>query len=313
MKKILITAANSDISIGIARILRCSYPKALLIGVAPDGQWPGAHFFDHVFDIPLVSDFSSYKQVLEEIIIKYDVDVLCPVSEKELYFFYANAYKPIKFLLMNPNDVLDNFLDKYRTYIWLKSINVSVPETFLLSDERAKSIGNSIFKPRSSAGSKNMYQVDNDILFDAVKYTHRNNIDNFVVQRNIGSMEDEYTCALWRFNGEYRSIILKRKLQGGLTGEAEVSSNPEIEKLLKEIERNIKGDFFINVQLRIEQNIPFVFEINPRFSSTIMLRHKIGFQDVLWSFQSILKEESLAYFEPSAGTKLFRIANELIV
>jgi carbamoyl-phosphate synthase large subunit len=39
----------------------------------------------------------------------------------------------------------------------------------------------------------------------------------------------------------------------------------------------------MNVQLRLTAAGPRVFEINPRFSSTALMRHRIGFSDVLWS------------------------------
>jgi len=41
----------------------------------------------------------------------------------------------------------------------------------------------------------------------------------------------------------------------------------------------------MNVQLRLTEQGPRVFEINPRFSSTVLMRHRIGFSDVLWSIQ----------------------------
>ena len=46
----------------------------------------------------------------------------------------------------------------------------------------------------------------------------------------------------------------------------------------------------INVQLRIQENIPKIFEINPRFSSTVLFRHLFGFEDLIWSI-----EDSMGY------------------
>lgn len=313
MTNFLITAANSDISVGITRILRLNFPEAAIIGVAPDGNLPSSYFFDKVYAIPPVSEFDSYKKILEAILIEHQINILCPISEKELTVYTKESYKPLKNILINPTEVLRNCLDKYKTYQWLKKIGVEVPETTLLSDKSSSLFENCIIKPRSSAGSKNMYYVSNKYLFDALQMTYHRELDSFVVQRCIGSADDEYTCALWRFNDNYREIILKRKLLGGLTGEAETVINSQISQLLDKIANNIEGNFFINVQLRLEEGFPFVFEINPRFSSTVMLRHKVGFQDVLWSFRELLSMDNLPYIVPKPGAKLFRISEELII
>lgn len=39
----------------------------------------------------------------------------------------------------------------------------------------------------------------------------------------------------------------------------------------------------MNIQLRLTENGPRVFEINPRFSSTVLMRHRMGYTDVLWA------------------------------
>jgi carbamoyl-phosphate synthase large subunit len=39
------------------------------------------------------------------------------------------------------------------------------------------------------------------------------------------------------------------------------------------------------VQLRLTDKGPRVFEINPRFSSTVLMRHRMGFSDVLWAIE----------------------------
>lgn len=313
MTRLLITAANSDISIGIARILKEALPHVGLVGLAPDGLWPGGCFFDEIIDVPFVKDSISYKKVLEEIIYKQDIQVVCPISEKELSFFASQDYRPIKNILINPKHVIETFLDKYKTYLWLRSIHVPVPETVLLRDEYREEMGKYIIKPRASAGSKNMYLVERRDFFEAIQHKHKESMDHFVMQRAVGSMDDEYTCALWRVKEDYRSFIFKRKLQGGLTGEAQVIQNEEISKVLKKIETHLLGDFFINVQLRIEHGMPFIFEINPRFSSTIVMRHKLGFKDVLWSFLAMLDKAIPVYHPPSVGTQVFRMSEELII
>ena len=41
----------------------------------------------------------------------------------------------------------------------------------------------------------------------------------------------------------------------------------------------------MNIQLRLTDKGPRVFEINPRFSSTVLMRHRIGYRDVLWTIE----------------------------
>jgi carbamoyl-phosphate synthase large subunit len=43
----------------------------------------------------------------------------------------------------------------------------------------------------------------------------------------------------------------------------------------------------MNVQMRLTDQGPRVFEINPRFSSTVLMRHRIGFTDVIWALNEV--------------------------
>jgi carbamoyl-phosphate synthase large subunit len=62
----------------------------------------------------------------------------------------------------------------------------------------------------------------------------------------------------------------------------------------------------INVQLRITTNGPRIFEINPRFSSTVLMRHQMGFCDLVWSIQDFAGHD-VHLFSPTAGTTAVRV------
>jgi len=112
--------------------------------------------------------------------------------------------------------------------------------------------------------------------------------------------------------GEIRSIAFRRKLVGGLTGSGEVVSNPGIDFVLHTIAERLCLSGSINVQLRKTQRGPVVFEINPRFSSTVMFRHLLGFHDVIWSLMEAAGKQPSAYTAPASGTRFYRIGNEVI-
>ncbi len=310
--RVLITAANSDIAIGIARIIKASVSGALLVGIAPDGQDPARHFFDYHYSVPLVTDFKSYTQTLETVINMHDIEIMFPISEAEIKFFSDYNYKPIKKIVINNSLLLSNCLDKYKTFQWLQSIAVPAPTTFLLCDINDISYP-VVVKPRSSAGSKNLHYVCSTQHFLVIKNMLTDKSDLYIVQREVGVKEQEYTCALWRAQGDFRHIVLKRELQGGLTGRAEVVYDTGISGILTTIAENINGDFFINVQLRMCDDIPYIFEINPRFSSTVVMRHKLGFKDVLWTILSNFNMQIEEYVPPKLGTKAFRLSDELII
>jgi carbamoyl-phosphate synthase large subunit len=70
----------------------------------------------------------------------------------------------------------------------------------------------------------------------------------------------------------------------------------------------------INIQLRLRDGYPYIFEINPRFSSTVVARHKLGFSDVLWSLQDQNLGLNTSYSENYLpGTKVYRELSQVIV
>ena len=110
------------------------------------------------------------------------------------------------------------------------------------------------------------------------------------MQELIGDNKNEFTCGLFRSTtGQIRTIVLKRDLaDGGYSSYGEVVHDPAIEQLLLLMADSLSLVGSINVQLRIGPNGPTIFEINPRFSSTIMFRNMLGFKDVLWCIEDAL-------------------------
>ena len=81
-----------------------------------------------------------------------------------------------------------------------------------------------------------------------------------------------------------------------------------LEKLA--VKLNLVGS--INVQLRITDNSPKVFEINPRFSSTVLYRHLFGFEDLIWSIEDRLGLELSDNRQNVTGRKIYKGYEEYI-
>jgi carbamoyl-phosphate synthase large subunit len=99
---------------------------------------------------------------------------------------------------------------------------------------------------------------------------------------------------------------------GGFSGFGVVIENMKINKLLFEIAQNLNLRGSINVQLRLTDSGPIVFEINPRFSSTVRFRHMMGFEDVIWSIKDILNIPLPEYKKPEQGTKFYKGFSEYV-
>ena len=80
-------------------------------------------------------------------------------------------------------------------------------------------------------------------------------------------------------------IQLMRKLKEGYTGWAKVVKNLKIEKQCKIIAKKIGFFGPANFQLILTKKGLMIFEINPRFSSTVLMRNYLGFTDLVWSIE----------------------------
>lgn len=313
---IVISAANADVCLSMARIIKMdeNYRSAKLIGLTPDDIWPAQKYFDEIKKIPL-ADHPSYGPSLKKIIDDIKPDIFIPFSEAELGWFVENP-EILDTLscrkIINPLNILGNFLDKEKTANYLKSIGVPTPITY--SIKNIETITRPlIIKPRRGAGSKNITIVRNDAQLEGFLQQYETQHDNFIAQEFIDAADAEFTCALWRGNDILRYCTFRRRLQGGMTGVARVEQHIAIDQALEKIAKSLEGDFFINVQLRLRNDIPYVFEINPRFSSTIMMRHKIGFKDLIWTLDLYSKQMNVPLWNPPLDTVIFRLSDECVI
>ena len=105
---------------------------------------------------------------------------------------------------------------------------------------------------------------------------------------------------------------MSRRLAGGLTGWARVVDDPGVHELCVRTAKILDLRGSMNVQLRITEQGPRIFEINPRFSSTVLMRHEIGFQDVLWTIEEWLGRR-ITLGQPAVGTEIVRTCGAAVL
>lgn len=308
---ILVTGAGGDIGQSIGKILRQHEICQNLVGADIELE-SAAKFIFSTFCLLPRCDSHEYFESLEKLVKQYSIDMIIPASEQEIRFFTEHPELEESFadiLILANKDSRKVGLDKLATVDFLKSNGFAFPKTSLLKNVDIPEYP-IIIKSRYGAGSKHIFIVDNDEDFVHLKKRY----PDFLAQEYISSIKEEYTCGLFRSEkGVVRHIIMHRRMmEGGQTGYGKIVESAAIAQLLEGIAThfNLRGS--INVQLRLSDQVPIVFEINPRISSTVLFRHLLGFHDIIWSIQDKLGITLSNYIPPPIHAKFYKGYSEYV-
>lgn len=290
---ILVTAVGGDIGANILNILLEQKNIKLFI--------VGTDINENIFAIDKVNKFYQvhkanhldYKKQIVKIVKENSIDAIIPVSEQEIIWFNnnRNIFNALNIkLLINNSNIVDSFLNKLETSRALEDISIKTPKTFLFSNFINQIEFPLILKSKYSVLTKDIYIIKNESQLELLKKSIEKP-DDYIIQQYVGSIDDEYTTTVYRSNNRLEVINFKRKLTGGMTSFATIAN----EKVLYDYAKNIAESFnlngCINIQSRKSAKEFYIFEINPRFSSTVFIRNHFGFQDVLWWLNDIFDKD----------------------
>ncbi len=303
---ILVTGCGGDIGQSIGKILLKSEYTKKLFGIDISDK-NAAQFIYPNFSIGLPFSHPDYLSKLETFIEVNAIDIIIPIAEPELRFFSGNNIfnKIGKAKMITASSLaLEVGFDKFKTAEFLKKEGLPFPKTILAKEVKSIDSFPVILKSKTGSGSKDIHKIN---TLDEFLFYTRNGADDYVIQEFIDDENGEFTCGLFRSKkGEIRSIIFKRELHGGYTGYGEVIENKAISLLLEQLAVKLNLNGGVNVQLRLQKNTPKVFEINPRFSSTVFYRHLFGFDDLIWSIQDKLDLDLSDERQDVIGKKLYK-------
>jgi carbamoyl-phosphate synthase large subunit len=285
MNNYYVSSIGGDISQSIISIIRNSFPRAVIFGSDRDNQNSG---FEEVDKFEISPDASSldYMVWLKSFLLRNEIDAFIPINERELETLATLSDSQLDKLLGRTTIVWSGsesvrlFGSKLATSNFLTGVGVNVPRVFDGSFDISDSDFPVVVKPEKGAGSRNIFICNTRKEVDAAQVI----LPNCIIQKYIGDPGKEFTAGVFRGDsGETRVIVFQRKLSGGATGWAKVVSSSELESMCARVAEAINLKGAINIQFRMVGDEPCVFEINGRFSSTIMMRHLLGFNDLLWS------------------------------
>jgi carbamoyl-phosphate synthase large subunit len=170
--------------------------------------------------------------------------------------------------------------NKQKTYDVLSSAGINVPFTCSTDDFNPEPENFPvIIKPREGgARSKNVFKVKTPKQYASVIQMLGEDTADYIVMDYIEG--DEYTCGSISLDGKCHGIIvMRRQLRDGDTYKCFVENNDLIQEAVRKVVETVKPFGALNVQLRLKDQTPYIFELNARCSGTTAARTLSGFNE----------------------------------
>lgn len=289
-KTILVSGASGIVGYGILKSLRQSKEKYRLIGTTIYEDSAAQGFCDIFEKAPITSD-KSYIPWLKDIIKKYDVDMIIPSIEIDMFAW--NKHRKVLeetgcFVMLNSSSLINLCADKWLFFQELEKNNskYQIP-TSLDPDQRDLSFP-LILKPRRGFASQGIVIAKDKEIYEL----HRSEIgEKLMVQPLIGNSDEEYTISAF-FDNESKLCCympLKRKLsKEGFTETARTVEIEGIEEAFLELAEIFKPIGPTNFQFRKDENGLKLLEINPRISSATSIRTAFGYNESVMAVEYFL-------------------------
>ncbi|NEJ69061.1 ATP-grasp domain-containing protein [Rhizobium phaseoli] len=312
---VVVTAVGAIIGQGIASSLRKSGHSVRIIGVDRDAHGIGRYWCDDFFAKPPRSEESpDYFDFWKNLLIRENVDLVFPGLESDVLFFNRNRVltqgTDARVVLNNP-DLIELAQDKWDFGEALQRLGLSAIPSCLSADwqDAIDRLGAPplLLKPRRGNGSRGIAVLRDEHDFS---YWSRKSSDDFLIQKFVGSDDTEFTVGAFGFGDgtSLSPIIFRRKLSvAGNTQYAEVVEHPVLAKTVETIAGLFKPLGPTNYQFRMDGEIPYLLEINPRFSSSTSLRTAFGYNEALMAVELFLwgKRPAAPEIRPGRGWRYY--------
>lgn len=238
----------------------------------------GLYLADKAYKLPegLSSEFLP---AVKKICKKENVDAFIPLVDEELVSSLDLEKDKIPVLL--PREAFISLcLDKYNLMTNLVKEGITIPKTKLASEGANELKYPIIAKPRVGRGSRGVRILKSKEDLDSYMRDVQDN-NSIIMQEYIEGKEFTVSVIVWR-DGNVLGVVPKEIIKKeGITKMAVSRRNEKIRNICEKIQRQMEADGPFNVQLKIDSNgDPYVFEINPRFSTSISLTMACGIDEL---------------------------------
>jgi carbamoyl-phosphate synthase large subunit len=272
---VLVTAGSRRVALvrAFQRAVRPAGGRVVVTDVDPLS--PTVHIADAAFRVPLSTD-PSYLAAIAEVCERERIGLIVPTIDEELPIFGAAAPlfegKGVR-VAASPERTARICNDKQALCEHLRAAGIAAAQSWLPEDLPANPSLPLFIKPRSARGSVGAHPVrtrrELDFFLD---YVH----DPIVQELLEGP---EFTIdLLCGFDSVPRAVVPRerRVVRAGVIDKGRTVDDPTLIKLARECAAVLDFVGAVNIQCRIVNGTPTVFEINPRFSGGISLTIAAG-------------------------------------
>jgi len=291
---ILVTGVGGGVGQSIIKSLQNT--QHIVIGVDSEVLGTGLYAVARAYTVPYANAYGYIERLLE-ICERENCSLLFPGLDAELPILSQNAdrFRKIGTIpVVSSSDVVGVCDDKLATAQFLTERGFDAPRTFPATNGVIPHLMfPMVLKPRKGgARSRGVFVVKDEAELSYRLATI--DVNNYVAQIYLEG--DEYTCGSITFGGYcYGTIVMRRILRDGDTYKAFVVTNPVIHAHVKAVAEALKPFGPCNFQLRMVDEKPYIFEINPRCSGTTYCRALAGFNEPLMTINYLIHNDVPLY------------------
>lgn len=278
--RIFLTGAGGAGTIEVIRSLRATGRYFVITGDASPYA-AGYALADRSYVMPWASD-DRYEAAMRSILADERPDFVVPLIDEEIPLVHRLVARefPDARVVAPRLEFCEDTLDKWRMAVCMREHGLSVAETWLATDTAGARFP-AIVKPRVGRGSRGFAVVETrDRLAEYLDRTGEAP-DRFIVQEKLEGREFT-TSAVVALGGPLLAVVPKEAaVKKGITQLGITRRVPAIDTLIAGIQDHLHADGPFNVQLMLgSDGVPRVFEINPRYSTTVALTLGAGLDEV---------------------------------
>lgn len=220
------------------------------------------------FIIPYATH-NSFERNMKRILKDYSIDYYIPYNDNEcLKAFDIVKDFPETTLISPRKEFVEICLNKYDLMRTLEGLGISIILTMRVSEVYGAWDYPVFLKLNKSTGSRGAQIIRNEDEFQGYFLLNGYEPEEILIQEYLDGTE--YTCSVVvNSRNKIMAIVPKRNVRkNGLTIKATIVKHEEIERVCRDIVELMNPCGQFNVQIMEVDKELYVFEINPRFSST---------------------------------------------